>query len=183
MCDEVMRSMSSEEFETEFGLLYRSVFSADPFDVRPFCSAEWQIFLVPYGNNMEERDFCGLLEGAKACSDRDIVIKDDETVEPQEAAVVIQASYEAFETAKFRPGTNMAIMDTRLFGRSGRWGCICVASLDDVAIVGGDTTFSDTFAVALGGVPLLRDRFLKFSTAEWSMGTDMRSQLLRVAGW
>ena len=101
MSAQVIRSMSSEEFEIDFGPLYRSVFSDDPYDVRPFCSSEWQIFLVPYGNNMEERDFCGLLEGAKACSDRDIVIKDDEDPDPQVAVVVFPPSCEAFEAAKF----------------------------------------------------------------------------------
>jgi len=175
--------MSAQEFDQELGSLHRSIFSCQGLDVRPFVSPEWEMFLIPYGCNMDERDFCGLMLAAEACGDREIIISDAETNQPSEAAVVIEASYTAFEIAKSRPGTNLAIMDIHLFGRSGRWGCICAASRDDVAIVGGDSGFIARFLEAVGGVVALRGRFLDFATTEWSIDEETRSHLQEMVGW
>lgn len=177
------RSLSPQEFDQEFGALHRSIFSDEGFDVRPFHSRKWGIVLVPYGSNMEEQDLRCLAQAAETCGDQEMVIKDSETRQPSEAAVVIQASPAAFEAVKTRPGTNLAIMDTHMFGRSGRWGCILAASLDDIAILGGDSEFIARFVETVGGVTVLRDRFLKFSTTEWSIGEEARSRLLGLASW
>jgi hypothetical protein len=180
---EILRSMSVQEFDKEFGSIHRSIFSRDGIDVRPFVPIEWAMVLVPFGCNMEERDFRGLMLAAEAHGDREIIVADAETIQPSEAAVVIEASFMAFETLKFRPGANLAIMDIHLFGRSGRWGCICAASHDDVAIVGGDSSFMARFLQAVGGIAVLRGRFLEFATSQWSVGEDVRSRLLGMVGW
>ncbi len=179
----VFRSLSLEEFDKEFGSSYRSIFSGKEIRSRPFRSLEWQILLLPYGVNMEEQDFQILALAAEACGDREMVLVDTETIEPSEAAVVIPGSFFAFEKAKSRPETNLAIMDTDLFGRSGHWGCICAASLDDVAIVGGDSEFIACFVKAAGSTAALRDRFLEFSRTEWSVDDGTKSSLLRMVGW
>lgn len=63
------------------------------------------------------------------------------------------------------------------------WGCICAASLDDVAVVGGDGQFVSALLERVGGEVVLRERFLRFARDEWSVGEDMRRRLLRMAGW
>ncbi|MDZ4235895.1 MAG: hypothetical protein U1C73_19520 [Dietzia sp.] len=172
-----------EEFDREFGSLHRSIFANENCNVRPFVSGQWDLVLVPYGCNMEERDFRGLMLAAAACGDREIIVADAETKQPSEAAVVVEASFTAFETVKFRAGTNLTIMDVHIFGRSGYWGCICAASYDDVAIVGGDGDFMTRYLAAVGGIAVLRHRFLKFANSGWSVGDDVRSRLLGMAGW
>ena len=175
--------MSVQEFDKQFGLLHRSIFSREEMEVRPFVSIDWRTVLVPYGCNLEERDLRGLMLAAEACGDREIIIADAETTQPSEAAVVIEALFIAFENVKRRPGTNLAIMDTHLFGQSGRWGCICAASRDDIAIVGGDTGFIARYLEAVGGIAALRGRSLEFATSEWSISEDARLRLLEMAGW
>jgi len=180
---EILSSLSVQEFDKDFGFLHRSIFSGEGYDVRPFVPVEWEMLLVPYGCSMEGQDFRGLLLAAEAYGDREIIIADAETNQPSEAAVVIEASCTAFETAKSRPGTNLAIIDIHLFGKSGRWGCICAASCDDVAIVGGDSAFITRFLEAVGGIVALRDRFLEFATTEWDIGDQARSRLMGMVGW
>lgn len=177
------RSLTAQEFDNEYGSLHHSIFSQEGADGRPFVPMDWKSFLVPYGYNMEEQDFRGLALAAKSCGDQEIVIVDAEANQPSEAAIVIEASWSAFETAKFRPNTNLTVMDTHLFGRSGSWGCICAASCDDVAIVGAEPDFIARFLEAVGGIALLRDRFLEFATLEWSIGKEARSHLLEIVGW
>lgn len=180
---ETLRSVSAREFEKEFGSLHRSIFSSDGLDALPFVSLEWEMVLVPYGCNMEESDFHGLMLAAEACGDREVIIADAETNRPAEAAVVIEASFTAFEAAKFRAGTNLAIMDVHLFGQSGQWGCVCAASHDDIAIVASASIFMKRFLEAVGGQVVLRRRFLEFARTEWSIGEEVRSRLLKMVGW
>ena len=180
---ENLRSVSAYEFEKELGSLHRSIFSCAGWDALPFAPVEWEMVLVPYGCNMEELDFHGLVLAAEACGDREIIIADAETNRPSEAAVVIEASFSAFEEAKIRAGTNLMIMDTHLFGRSGQWGCVCAASHDDIAIVGGAPTFMKRFLEAVGGQAVLRGRFLEFARTEWSIGEEARARILEMIGW
>ena len=179
----IFRSLSLEQFDEEFGVCYRSIFQGDRMDLRPFRHPEWQVLLLPYGSNMDENDFHALARAAEVCGDREIVLADVETIDPSEAAVVIPASYLDFERVKSRPMTNLPIMDSVLFGRSGQWGCIFAASLDDVSIVGGDSSFIASFVDAAGGSSALRARFLEFSTKEWSVREASRSNLLKLVGW
>jgi hypothetical protein len=180
---EIFRSLSVQRFDKEFGSLYRSIFAGGRFDVHPFVSLEWTMVLVPYGCNMEERDFNGLMLAAQVCGDRELIIVDAETKRPSEAAVVIEASFAAFKEMKLRPGTNLGVVDTHLFGRSGGWGCICAASLDDIVIVGGASDFIARFLEAVDGIRTLRERFLEFARTEWSIGDEARSRLLGMVRW
>ena len=180
---ETLRSVSAHEFEKKFGSLHRSIFARDGWDALPFVPVEWEMVLVPYGCNMEEPDFHGLMLAAEACGDREVIIADAETNLPSEAAVVIEASFTAFEATKFRAGTNLAIMDIHLFGQSGQWGCVCAASHDDIGIVGGASIFMERFLEAVGGLAALRGRFFEFARTEWSIGEEVRSRLLEMVGW
>jgi hypothetical protein len=175
--------LSPQEFEMEFGPLHRAIFAGKALLDQPFCSPRWRTLLVPYGNNMKNESFDALVEAASKCGDQEIIIMDAETIEPTEAAVIISLSREDYEATILRPGTNLGVMDTHLFGRSGRWGCICAPSLDGIAILGGDSAFVATFTDSAGGEQTLRDQFLEFSSSEWSVDADVRLKLLRMVGW
>ncbi len=176
--------MSYDEFWTEFGTVFRSVFCLGHLQVRPFDSSEWPIFLVSGGIHMLEQEYRGLFEGAKACGDREMILTEVESRFPESGGMIIPVSYDAVQKAKYLSKSTFTILDTCLFGRSGRWGCICLASLDDVAVVAGDTTFAEAFVAAMGGADALRDNFLEFAATEyWAVGDEVRANLLRLAGW
>ena len=177
----ILRSLSVQEFAR---VIFIGLYSpATDSKSALLCPRNGEIVLVLNGSNMEEQDFRGLTLAAEAYGDRQIIIADAETNEPSEAAVLIDASFSSFEAAKSRPGTRLAILDLHLFGQSGNWGGICVASLDDVALLGGDSRFVARFVAAAGGMAVLRDRFLEFATTEWSIGEEARSHLLAMVGW
>lgn len=180
---QIVRSLTAQDFEKEFGSIHRSIFSREWKGNFPFVAADWELILIPYGCHMDEHDFRGLVFAAECFGDQEIIIADVETEKPTEAAVVIEASFPVFESLKSRPNSNFAIIDIHMFGKSGVWGCICAASLDDVAILGGQSSFMGSFFEAGGGLNVLRNRFRDFASTEWSIEDEERSRLLRLVGW
>lgn len=178
-----MRSLTNSEFQREFEELHHSIFARRELELGPFVSIDWRMVLIPYGYNMEESDIEALVRASQDCGDTDIIIADAETNNPVEAAVVVKASTDEFKAVKCRPQSNLGTVDVHIFGRSAEWGCVCAASRDDVAVLGGSVGFMDKYVDASGGAAFLRKRFLDFSSREWSIGMAARSHLLRLAGW
>lgn len=176
-------SIPTASFDTHLKHLHDSIFTGEAIDKNPFRNNIWRIILLPYGINMGEQDFYTLGSVARKCGDNELVIADAETIEPEEAAVIIPWSYSTLTEARLRRGSFIGLMDAHFFGYSAMWGAISGCSVDDILCIGGNESFMSTLIGQFGGEEVLRDRFFQFASHEWSIGWEIRERLLIAAGW
>lgn len=185
-------SFKQQYYESNLSKLHESIFSnnlSSPLDMLshscPFKDAEWKIALVPYGIHLIESDFLALAEAAKQLKDQVLIIINSEVILPDESGIIIPWSYQVLKKAIYRreSASLIGILDTHMFGYSGKWGAISACSLDDFLLIGGVESFISDFLTIIGGEPVAKRRFLEFAQDEWCVTDDIRDHALSLAGW
>jgi len=171
------------EFESQFRVVHDSIFASVGTEGVFFRNPAWKVVLLPYGIRMSPDDFGAISKTAQHLGDNQLIVLDIESVSPPPKAAIVSWDYDDLRRERVRHGTNFSLLDTHLFGCSGRWGAVSSCSLDDILILGGDEQFMSLFIPSAGGMEALRLRFLEFATDFWRPSAGNSENVVELAGW
>jgi|CXWL01.1.fsa_nt_gi hypothetical protein len=175
--------LSLEDFDLRFRVLHDAIFRTYATEGAFFRDPAWKVVLLPYGIRMSCDDFSALSKAAQRLGDDQLILIDIESISPSPMAAMVSWDYCELKKLRFQDGTNFSLLDTHLFGCSGRWGAISACSLDDILVLGGDKDFMSVFIPSAGGIEALRSRFLDFASDSWRVSEVISQQLVKLAGW
>ncbi len=178
-----LKTLDSAQFATHWSVIHDAIFARRALPDNPLVNEAWKIVLVAYGINMTPATFNAIAGAARRCGDPELVIASADQAVGNTAATVLTWSFRRLTQARLRAGSLLGVVDTHLFGRSGRWGAVSACSLDDILITAGDQQFIGEVVAGCGGEDLMKTEWLAFSRTEWRIDDAIKNRVRALAGW